>query len=175
MIIKLEKVILRPIEPGDIPFLYEYRNKPTVIQALGGFSSGYSIRDLEAWMEHHRKVDNEILWCIADKESDACIGHVGLYNIDYRVRKAELAILIGDDSWQGKGIGRAICDRVIRYGLDQLNLHRVELTVLATNERAIRLYKALGFKVEGTQKDAQFRDGEYVDVIFMARLESHLA
>jgi RimJ/RimL family protein N-acetyltransferase len=61
---------------------------------------------------------------------------------------------------------------VIDYGFCHLNLHRVHLTVLKTNDRAISLYEKLGFKTEGILRDEQFRDGRYVDVIVMGILEN---
>lgn len=60
---------------------------------------------------------------------------------------------------------------VVDYGFRQLNLHRVCLTVLKTNERAIDLYNKLGFKTEGILRDEQFRDGHYIDVLVMSILE----
>jgi RimJ/RimL family protein N-acetyltransferase len=48
--------------------------------------------------------------------------------------------------------------------------HRLELTVMTHNERAIRLYKKMGFEVEGVKKHSLFVNGEYVDEYYMAKL-----
>lgn len=166
-----EQFILRRPEPKDVEHLYLYRNDWEAIRSLGGFSSGYSIKDLQEWVEFHRNRKDEIIWVIGDRANDTCLGHVGLYDIDYRVRKAEFAILIGEKSCWGKGLGQSITQATIDYGFDQLNLHRIELEVLANNSRAIHIYEKLGFRREGIQRDAQFRDGQYIDVIIMALLE----
>ena len=163
--------VLRRPEAKDVEFLYQYRNDWEVIKHLGGFSKGYSLVDLQDWIEAHRAKDNELIWIIADCQSDKCLGHVGLYNIDHRVRKAEFAIMIGDKAKCRTGIGTLVTRSVIEYGFKQLNLHRIYLTVLKANERAIKLYEKLGFKHEGMLRDEQFRDGEYADVVFMAILE----
>ena len=42
------------------------------------------------------------------------------------------------------------------------------------NEPAIKLYQKFGFKIEGTAVRYAFRDGEYVDTYFMARLREPL-
>lgn len=167
----LDNVLLRRPEPKDSSQLYVFRNDWEVIQSLGGFSTGYSLRDVEEWIEFHRKSANEIIWVIADKNQDLCLGHVGLYNIDYRVRKADFAILIGDKSVWGKGLGKSASQAVLDYGFDQVNLHRIELQVLANNVRAIHLYKKLGFTQEGILRDAQFRNSRHIDVITMSILE----
>jgi RimJ/RimL family protein N-acetyltransferase len=46
---------------------------------------------------------------------------------------------------------------------------RVELEVRADNERAVGLYKRMGFAGEGTVRDGMRFDGEYFDVLVMAR------
>jgi RimJ/RimL family protein N-acetyltransferase len=71
--------------------------------------------------------------------------------------------------FRGQGIGAAL----IRRSLDAaraFGLHRVELTVRENNASAVRLYKKVGFEVEGLQRDAVRVDGVYENVIFMAVL-----
>ena len=171
MKIFLDAVALRRPEPKDAEFLYEYRNDWEVIQGLGGFSTGYAIKDIHDWIEYHRNKRDEIIWTIAEKDADTCLGHVGLYKIDHRVRSAEFAIMLGNKEWWGKGVGKRTTHAVVDYSFRQLNLHRVYLTVLKTNECAITLYEKLGFKTEGILRDEQFRDGRYVDVAVMGILE----
>lgn len=171
MHIMLDEVYLRRPEAKDVDFYYAYRNDWEVVSSLGGFSKGYSTRDLQDWVEYHRKQQNEIIWTIAEKSSDNCLGHVGLYNIEHRVRNAEFAILLGDKKWWGRGLGKEITYRVIDYGFKQLNLNKVYLTVLANNERAIDLYRKLGLTTDGTLRADQFRDGQYLDSLLMSVLE----
>ena len=145
MKIILDAVALRRPEPKDAEFLYDYRNDWDVIQGLGGFSSGYALKDIHDWIEFHRNKQDEIIWAIAEKDTDTCLGHVGLYEIDHRVRSAEFAIMLGNKEWWGKGVGKNVTHSVVDYCFRHLNLHRVSLTVLKTNERAIALYEKLGF------------------------------
>ena len=172
MHILLSNILLRKPEPADAPNLYRFRNDPEVVRALGGFSSGYSAQAIKEWIERREKSFDDLVWTIADRETDACLGHVGLYRIDHRVRACEFAILIGDPSRWGKGVGREVSSAVVAYGFDELNMNRIELTVLASNARAIRLYEDLGFVREGLKRQAQFRRGEYIDVILMSMLSS---
>lgn len=72
---------------------------------------------------------------------------------------------------RGLGYGRRIYQTVLRYAFDYQNCHRVWLSVLATNERARHLYEKVGFAREGTQRDAVFRDGRWIDYVVMSMLE----
>ena len=170
MILKVGDHLLRKPEPSDVEALYQQKNDPRVVSLLGGFSAkGYSRADIERWIAFHNDKTNEVLWVIADA-GGRCVGHVGLYEIDHRIRSAELAIMLGDPPVWGKGLGRACTEAVITYGFDQLGLNRIHLTVLASNERALRLYRGLGFVEEGRMRQAQFKDGRYLDVVVMGLL-----
>lgn len=170
MTYRLGDIILRRPEASDLPALYAFKNDPEVASLLGGFSTGYAMADLEEWLQSHRRARDEVLWSIVHAEDGACLGHVGLYRIDHRVRSAEYAIMIGDRSAWGRGIGRACTQFAIAYGFEQLNLNRIELSVLATNQRALALYASVGFVEEGRKRQAQYKDGAYCDVIMMALL-----
>lgn len=162
--------VLRKPKTGDAEALLKFKNDATNMALLGGFSTGYSSKDIEGWIENHKSRSDEVLWIIADEKDDSCLGHVGLYQIDYRIRSAEFGILLGDRSRWGKGIGRQVMRTVIEYGFRQLNLNRISLTVLAHNERAIRMYEAIGFMREGLLRQAQYKDGRYMDLVCYALL-----
>jgi RimJ/RimL family protein N-acetyltransferase len=49
-------------------------------------------------------------------------------------------------------------------------LHRLELTVMAYNQRASGLYERMGFTVEGRRRECLLVDGTLVDELYMAKL-----
>jgi RimJ/RimL family protein N-acetyltransferase len=53
----------------------------------------------------------------------------------------------------------------------QKGLQRVELDVMASNEKAIALYQKFGFQIEGRKRKARFIDGNYEDTIIMGLLK----
>lgn len=168
---RLGDYLVRRPEADDLDALYEIKNNPEVGALLGGFTNGYSRMDLREWIESHRKNANEVLWVVADATTDDCVGHVGLYGIDHRSRTAELGIMLAPRVW-GIGLGKSCTGFVLRYGFHQLNLNRISLRVLAQNERAIALYRSSNFVIEGRLRQAQFKGGEYIDVILMSLLRA---
>jgi [ribosomal protein S5]-alanine N-acetyltransferase len=162
---------LRKPEPSDVDALYEYKNDPTIASMLGGFAAkGYSRIDIANWIDFHNKKPDEVLWSIVHTESARCVGHVGLYEIDHRVRAAEFALLIGDRSAWGQGLGSACTRFAINFAFKQLNLNRIHLSVLESNERAAKVYERCGFLAEGRLRQAQYKDGRYLDIIIMSLL-----
>jgi ribosomal protein S18 acetylase RimI-like enzyme len=70
--------------------------------------------------------------------------------------------------FEGRGAGRALMEALIAEARRRGG-SRMTLRVFAPNERAQRLYKALGFELEGVMR-GEFRvgDGEFVDDCLMA-------
>jgi len=73
--------------------------------------------------------------------------------------------------FRGRGHGAALIQATLSEAR-RIGLVRFELTVHSDNERAIALYERVGFKKEGTLKDAALVDGHYKDVILMAIVDS---
>ena len=71
--------------------------------------------------------------------------------------------------YQGRGIGRSLLSALLDIADRWLMLKRVQLTVFTDNQRAVGLYRSLGFVVEGTERFAAIRDGRYADEYLMAR------
>lgn len=82
--------------------------------------------------------------------------------------RAYLVIGIHSDS-RGKGIGKALFTHMLDWAKG-VNLHRLDLTVIATNDAAVSLYQKMGFEIEGVKRDSLLIDNEYVDEYYMSRL-----
>jgi RimJ/RimL family protein N-acetyltransferase len=100
-----------------------------------------------------------------------CIGTARLHRLDEHGRRARYAVGILDPALLGKGLGTEVTGLVLAYAFETLGLHRVDLRVLAYNERAIRSYEKSGFQREGTERDSALIDGEWEDDVMMAVLE----
>jgi RimJ/RimL family protein N-acetyltransferase len=162
---------LRKPEMKDIDALYVQKNDPEIDALLGGFNAGYTRQDLATWIEFHRTARDEAFFVIV-ADDDTVVGHVALYKIDRRIGHAEFAIMLGKKSTWGKGLGKACTSWMIEYGFGKLDLQRIYLEVLANNERAVGLYRQLGFVEEGRLRDHQLKNGQYHDVIVMGLLRS---
>jgi RimJ/RimL family protein N-acetyltransferase len=96
---------------------------------------------------------------------DTLIGFVVLFNIKWSNQSAEMAIGIGVPEFRGKGYGGDALRLILNYAFNELNLHRVELTVIAYNTGAIRAYERAGFVREGVKRQAIQRSGQRFDLI----------
>lgn len=71
---------------------------------------------------------------------------------------------------RGKGIGKLLIKGLLDWAELNPLIEKVSLGVFSTNERAIALYKKMGFKEEGRKmKEFKLENGEYVDDILMCK------
>jgi RimJ/RimL family protein N-acetyltransferase len=98
------------------------------------------------------------------------IGDCALMKFDQVSRTCTLAIVIGERAYWGKGYGRDAVATLVDYGFRHLNLHRIWLAVLGSNERAIRSYKACGFREEVRLRRHIWVDGALRDEVMMGLL-----
>ena len=109
----------------------------------------------------------EIQLAICLKEGDRHIGNVHLTEIDWVSRHAEVGIFIGETQHRSNGYGQQALRLLLRHAFHDLGLHRVYLTVLDDNQRAIRAYEKCGFVVEGKLRRHAYKRGQFRDLIFM--------
>lgn len=73
------------------------------------------------------------------------------------------------DGYSGMGIGNSLFTEMEKWAVSN-KITRLELTVMCHNERAVKLYKKMGFVIEGTKKNSLVVDGQYVDEYYMGKL-----
>lgn len=125
----------------------------------------------EMWRKRLAEPADGIFNLLACVENEI-VGQLGLHTFPHTPRRrhvGQIGMAIRDD-WQGKGAGSALMAAAMDLADNWLNLSRIELEVYTDNESAIHLYKKFNFIVEGTLKNFAYRDGQFVDVFTMARL-----
>ena len=97
------------------------------------------------------------------------VGVAFLHSLRAQDRKARYAVGFFAPEHLGHGWGAEVTGLVLDHAFDVLGLHRVDLRVLAFNERAVRSYERAGFVVEGRERDScRIGDDWYDDVIMGA-------
>ena len=80
---------------------------------------------------------------------------------------ASLTIVV-HEGFQTQGVGTAIVEDLISWAKKSPKIEKIQLNVRDTNEKAIGLYKKLGFKEEGRLlKRVKISDDYYLDDILM--------
>jgi RimJ/RimL family protein N-acetyltransferase len=103
------------------------------------------------------------------------IGWTSLYRTDVDNRSACFAIAIGEEEYRDKGYGGDAVDVTLAFAFEEMNLHRVWLTTVEYNERAIRCYRRCGFQEEARLRADVFRHGRYWEFVEMGILRHEFA
>ncbi|CAN0617503.1 GCN5-related N-acetyltransferase [Burkholderia multivorans] len=166
-----DEIFLRELERADLAALNAWRADRELVGMLGGSFRYVNAEVDNKWFDAYLAGRSRtVRLAICTRSTGAMVGVVYLLDIDWVNRSAEFAIQLGDAAVRGRGIGTEATRLALRHAFDDLNLHRIFLTVLATNTHAIALYEKAGFRAEGLLRQAAFKEGRYVDVIPMALL-----
>ena len=65
--------------------------------------------------------------------------------------------------YQGKGYGTEAIQWALKWAFHTLGMHKVAITAFEYNERAVKLYERLGFKLEGRLREQFFFEGRFWD------------
>jgi len=144
---------------GEYP---SWLNDPIVTQFN---SHGEKIYTKKMAIEYISSVQNSSthhVFAIVYKEKH--IGNISLQNISKQNHSAEFAILIGDTSSYGKGLGLRAGTLLINYGFNTLKLHRIYCGTSLNNIGMQHLAQKLGMKEEGRRIDALYKNNTYVDI-----------
>lgn len=163
-----QRVTLRPMTHADASHLVRWANDPDFAwfqwgRRPGRFPDEQAARKwIDAIAEHRGAV-------FAIEHGGRPIGQANYRDLQPKGRSAEVGVGIGEPSLWSQGLGREALSLLIKHLVDDLGLHRVTLSVLAFNDRAIASYKAAGFEVEGIERDGVMTDrGVWADDVKMA-------
>jgi L-phenylalanine/L-methionine N-acetyltransferase len=122
-------------------------------------------------LEYHQKVEPHACRLVAVGGSEI-VGCAGLHVSGPGLRRMHVRTLgLGvAASWQGRGVGRQLMTHLLDWADNWANVLRVELHVHADNDRAMALYRSLGFVEEGRHTAFSLKNGRYVDSFSMARM-----
>ncbi|TDX46335.1 GNAT family N-acetyltransferase [Orenia marismortui] len=111
---------------------------------------------------------NKNIFLVEDEGS--LIAYLGAYGGEFKRNFNTIYIVVAVlEDYTGQGIGSRLFHHLEQWGQEE-EFHRFELTVMSHNNRAINLYKKMGFEIEGLRKDALFISGKYIDEYYMSKL-----
>lgn len=164
-------VTLRAMERRDLAKSRHWVNDLEITSLIG---RALPVSDLEEerWFARMMEDEKVVMFAVETKEEKRHIGIVWLWNIDYRNRKAEARIIIGNKRCWGKGYGREVLKLLVNFAFQNLNLNKVYAYVLKDNPRAVKAFEKLGFAKEGDLKGEFFINGGYRDACRMGLINN---
>ncbi len=159
---------LRAIEERDLDLLQKWANDPTTQSGIGEIHFPSSMDFHKSWFQK-LKDDRLNQRFVVDVPEVGIIGISSILNIDWRNRHAWHGLVLGDASHRGKGYGVDAILATMRYAFEELNLERLDGSIIEYNKISISTYcgKKVGWKEEGRRRNYFFRNGKYWDQIIV--------
>jgi RimJ/RimL family protein N-acetyltransferase len=165
-------VNLRAAEMSDLDRNLCWMNDREVTEHLS-MRYPLSLAAEEIWMRDTASkpmaFGGNVLFAIDTKAGDH-IGNISFHEMSPERRKARLGVVIGDKAYWSKGYGTDAMLTFLRFAFDEMNFHRIDLTVDAENPRAIACYRKCGFVEEVRMRQVRFLHGTYGDGLVMGIL-----
>lgn len=155
-------ILLRKIEPSDLPFLYQWENdaaswadganhNPLSQQDLRDYiasTTGDIYRDgqLRLIIEQITN-DQSLINNITNDQSpitNATLGCLDLFDFDPRNRRAAIGMYIAPEA-RGNGVGRQALEQLEQYAFDHLNLRVLYAVIATSNAPCSALFRSAGY------------------------------
>jgi RimJ/RimL family protein N-acetyltransferase len=159
-------IYLRPLEPGDANGNYpHWLNDAEVCRYNSHGDTLYTREMAQTYIASVTENPSYAVFAICLRVDNRYVGNVSLQQISAKNRNAEFAILIGEPSVYGQGIGYEAGKLLIDYAFNTLMLHRIYCGTHGENRAMQTLALKLGMREEGRRKDAIFKNGKFADVV----------
>lgn len=167
-----KRIMLREWQAQDYHALCDWMNDAETVQWLGSsFWGAQSQQEIENFLHSHMESSyNTYHFVIADLKQENYLGHIDLLGVNWRMRQAEIAIVIGKKQNRNCGYGTEALQLIKEFAFHTLGLERIGLEVLDDNRPAVRAYQKAGFAIEGTKRHSFFCNGRFCNQIIMSCL-----
>lgn len=106
------------------------------------------------------------------KQTNENIGWCGFHTWYTQHYRAELGYILTNDTERGNGYMKEALAEIIRFGFEEMKLHRIEAFVGPTNTPSLKLVERMGFIKEGHLREHYFKDGNIEDSVVFSLLKT---
>ena len=160
VVLRGERVLLRPGRPDDADRLLQIRNEPEVARRWGSDDiEEIRVEFIDSDKAFIIEADGEVVGAIQyHEESDPMYRHAGMD-------------IFLTTSRHGEGLGTEALRALARYLFEERGHHRLTIDPAADNAAAIRAYEKVGFRRVGIMRnyergpDGVWHDGLLMDMI----------
>ena len=155
MIIRGEKIVLRPMTVDEISVFYQWATQSEATpfwygELYGDHAPTYEefIRDWKGY--YFDGSEPEKGRCFIILVGNKAIGQINYNEVNRESNSVELDIIIAEDVDKNKGYGPDALKTLVKYLFQNMNIQLCWIEAVTKNLRAIRAYEKAGFKTTKT-------------------------
>ena len=171
--LETDHLILRGMRVSDAADMYDYARRPSVTEYLtwDPHTSDNMTREYLIYVGQRYRTGDFYDWAVICKEDARMIGTCGFTSFNCPADSGEIGYVLNPD-YQGKGLATEAVRRVLRFGFEDLALHRIEAHFIEGNEASLRLMERVGMTFEGYARESMRIKGRYRTIGTCAILRS---
>lgn len=174
MVLETPRLLLREFESSDWRAVYAYQNDPRYPRFYEWEQrTEADVRDFVSMFlaSQVNSPRRNYQLAVVLKDGGSLIGNCGVRVSAPAHREGNMGYEIDPHFW-GNGYATEAGGAVLRFGFQELGLHRIWAQVVAENAPSIRVLKKLGMRQEGRLREKEFIKGRWHDQLIFAVLES---
>ena len=164
--LETERLILRGMRVSDAEDMYAYASRPSVTEYLT-WSPHRSLDETREYLtyvgQRYRTgdfYDWSVIYAAEGRGKGRMIGTCGFTSFNCSADSAEIGYVL-NPAYQGQGLATEAVRRVLSFGFEELNLHRIEARFIQGNEASLRLMERVGMSFEGYARESMRIKGQY--------------
>ena len=170
-IIETDRVCLRQFNDSDLENVFSGLSHPDIVKYYGvSFESLEATKEQMTWFSDLEKNATGIWWAICSKGDGKFLGAGGLNDLDIENKKAEIGFWLLPENW-GHGIIAEVVPLILNHAFNNLGIHRVEGFVETENVNCKKALLKLKFRLEGTMKDCEIKNGKFISLQIYAKFK----
>lgn len=173
MILTTDRLVLRDFVESDWPAVLAYQSDPRYLR----FSewAERSPQDVQTFVGRFLAQQAEIprqkyQLAVVPHAIGQLIGNVGIRMRSAGTHQADIGYELDPQQW-GHGYATEAARAIVRFGFDQLRLHRISAHCLAENVASAKVLEKLGMQREGRLRDSEHFKDRYWDTLHYAILD----
>ena len=173
MQLETERLILREFIIDDWTAVLAYQSDPLYLRyypwsdrTLGNVRE--FINMFLDWQRERPRTKFQL--AVVPKENRQLIGNCGIRINDVELREANIGYELDSQFW-GKGYATEAALAILRFGFEELGMHRIVAHTLAVNKGSVRVLEKLGLRLEAKELEKEFIKGRWYDSLTYAMLD----
>ncbi len=160
--LETERLTLRGMRVSDAEDMFAYAQYEPVTRYLTWtpHPNVKHTKEYLTYVSQRYRTGDFFDWAIVSREDGRMIGTCGFTAFDFPSDSAEIGYVL-NPAYHGRGLATEAVREVIRFGFEELKLHRIEAKFMKENTRSLKLMERVGMQFEGYAREALKIKGEY--------------
>jgi RimJ/RimL family protein N-acetyltransferase len=174
--LETERLILREFVESDWQAVHAYASDPVVVHYLPfGPNSEEDTKNflLTQIKMRRKKFRQHFAFAVTLKSDKQLIGSCRISITNPDKQEASIGFCLAKDFW-GQGYATELARKLLEFGFQQLDLHRIFATCDPKNKACMRVLIKIGMRQEGYMREYEFIKGEWRDCVLFAILKREM-